>query len=173
MTAEEKARTAASKIKLMAFDVDGVLTDGRVYYSAEGEAMKAFSLRDGYGLELLREAGIEVAIITREDSPIVAARAAKLGLKTVCMGVQDKAAQLQRLAGERGLSAEEVGYMGDDLFDVGALRLAGFSAAPNDAQPEVIEVSDYVCRRNGGQRAVREVADFIIRSKEAAPGGTT
>lgn len=169
MTGEEKALAAASRVKLMAFDVDGVLTDGVVYYSAGGEAMKSFSLRDGYGLELLGRADIAVALITREDSPIVAARAAKLKLKTVCMGVKDKAAELRRLAVEKLISAEEIGYMGDDLFDIDALKYAGFSAAPNDAQSEVIEVVDYVCRRGGGQGAVREVADLIMKSKHRTP----
>ena len=158
---------AAARVKLLALDVDGVLTDGRVYVGAEGEVMKAFSMRDGHGIHMLMSAGVDVVLITREDSAIVKARAAKLGITSVHLGVLNKQEALARVAEERGLSAAEVGFVGDDIFDLEAMSWAGFSACPEDAEPEVVGAAGLVCRRPGGGGAVREVAAFII----AARGG--
>jgi 3-deoxy-D-manno-octulosonate 8-phosphate phosphatase (KDO 8-P phosphatase) len=154
----------ACRIRLVLSDCDGVLTDGTVYYSAAGEEMKRFSLRDGMGFERLRDVGIEGAIITRERSPIVERRAEKLGLH-LYQGVRDKTAALEVILRERGLQLGEIGYIGDDVNDLGpieALTSAGLTAAPSDATPEVRLAAHIRCSRPGGAGAFREFAEVIL-----------
>lgn len=153
----------AARIRLVLSDCDGVLTDGTVYYSARGEEMKRFSLRDGMGFERLRDAGIEGAIITRERSPIVERRAEKLGLR-LYQGVRDKAAALEAILAERGLARAEVGYIGDDVNDLGAIQALadGLTAAPSDAAPDVLAAVHVRCTRPGGAGAFREFAELIL-----------
>lgn len=158
-------RSAAARVKLLALDVDGVLTDGCVYVGPGGEVMKRFSVRDGHGIALLRQMGVEVALVTREDSPIVTARASKLSIGTTLLAVDDKRAALTDLALQHRLGPEEIGFMGDDLFDLDVMSWAGFSACPADAEPSVVEAAGLVCRRPGGSGAVREVAAFIIAAR--------
>ena len=129
------ADSRAARIRLMVLDVDGVLTDGRLYFGPQGEALKAFDVRDGHGIKLLMAGGIEVAILTARRSDIVTARMRELGVARVLQGQSDKRAALAALLAELGLAAEQCGYMGDDLPDLGALQLAGFAAAPADAAP--------------------------------------
>jgi 3-deoxy-D-manno-octulosonate 8-phosphate phosphatase (KDO 8-P phosphatase) len=154
----------ACRLRLVLSDCDGVLTDGTVYYSARGEELKRFSLRDGMGFERLRDGGIEGAILTRERSPIVQRRAEKLGLQ-LYQGVRDKAATLEAILRERGLAPGEVGYIGDDVNDLGpikALSAAGLTAAPADAEPAVRMAAHIHCGRNGGAGAFREFAEVIL-----------
>ncbi len=116
---------AAAAIRLLVLDVDGVMTDGRIYYSSTGEELKAFNIRDGLGIKLLQRAGIEVAIITGRTSPMVERRAGELGISRVVQGREDKQLALRELSGELGIPLEHCAYMGDDLPDLGAIRSAG------------------------------------------------
>ena len=149
-------------IKLLILDVDGTLTDGGVYFSAEGQALKRFDVHDGLGLVRLQEAGVEVALVTADSSPIAQARAAKLGIRAVFTGCRDKAEVVRRLLEERDLRPEEALYMGDDVSDLGAMAEVGNSAAPASAMVEVCEAADYVTAKSGGHGAVREVCDLIL-----------
>jgi N-acylneuraminate cytidylyltransferase len=149
-------------IRLLALDVDGVLTDGAMYYSLEGESLKRFSTYDGMGIELLRERGIEAAIITKEKSAFSRKRAEKLQIRHVLTGINDKKASLMNLAKKLNLKPREIAYMGDDVNDIEALKTAGFSACPQNAIDTVKHTVDYVCSRQGGNGAVREVCDLIL-----------
>jgi 3-deoxy-D-manno-octulosonate 8-phosphate phosphatase (KDO 8-P phosphatase) len=157
-------------LRLVLSDCDGVLTDGTVYVSEHGEALKRFSLRDGLGVERLREAGIETAIVTRERSPIVVRRAEKLRLPHHFEGVLDKADELPRILAAAGCGLDEVAYMGDDVNDLGILERVGeegLTAAPFDALEPVASVVHHVCRQRGGEGAFREFAEWILRLRGA------
>ncbi|HOX90178.1 MAG TPA: HAD hydrolase family protein [Burkholderiaceae bacterium] len=160
------AAARAARIRLMVLDVDGVLTDGRLYFGPQGEALKAFDVRDGHGIKLLMAGGVEVAILTARRSEIVAARMRELGVARVLQGQSDKRGALAALLAELGLEREQCGYMGDDLPDLGALQLAGFAAAPADAAPEVLAAAHWVAPREGGRAAVRAAAEFVLRAQE-------
>ncbi len=160
----------AQRVRLVLTDCDGVLTDGTVYVSEHGEALKRFSLRDGMGVERLREAGIETAIVTRERSPIVARRAEKLRLPHLFEGVLDKAAELARILAAAGCGPDEVAYIGDDVNDLGILGEVGregLTAAPFDALETVADAVHHVCRARGGEGAFREFAEWILRLRGA------
>ncbi|MEQ1743988.1 MAG: HAD-IIIA family hydrolase [Saprospiraceae bacterium] len=145
-------------------DCDGVLTDAGVYYSARGEEMKRFSLRDGMGVERLRKlCGVDTGIVTGENSPIVSRRAEKLQMTHVYLGIKDKAALLHTVLREHQMTAEEVAFIGDDLNDLEILQLVGLSACPADAMPAVKAVVQYGCQLNGGMGAFREFAEHIIQ----------
>ena len=149
-------------IKLLILDVDGTLTDGGLYFSAEGPVLKRLDVHDGLGLVRLQQAGVEVALISADSSPIVQARAEKLGIRAVFTGCGEKAEVVRQLLGERALTAEQVVYMGDDLTDLPAMSEVGNTAAPASAVVEVLEAVDYVTTRSGGHGAVREVCDLIL-----------
>jgi 3-deoxy-D-manno-octulosonate 8-phosphate phosphatase (KDO 8-P phosphatase) len=149
----------------MGFDVDGVLTDGTLYFSSQGDEMKAFSSLDGHGLKMLQRAGVEVAIISGRGSRALELRAANLGIDELHMGVDDKRALLTRLARQRGIELAQAGYMGDDVVDLPVLRACGFSATVADGHHEVLARVDYVAGKGGGRGAVREVCDLIIRAQ--------
>lgn len=156
----------ARRIRLLVSDVDGVLTDAGVYYSARGEELKRFSLRDGMGVERLREAEIETAFLTREDSAIVRARAQKLRLLHVFLGVRDKLAHFPELLARTRLEPGQVAYIGDDHNDLELLdhvAETGLSAAPADAASELLERVHYVTPAPGGHGAFRQFAEFILR----------
>lgn len=155
------------RIRLFATDVDGVLTDAGMYYSESGDEWKKFNTHDGMGIKLLQRAGLITAFVTLEDTKLVARRAAKLAVSEVHQGVMDKRETLRDLAERHGLSLAEVAYMGDDVNDVEALCAVGFSAAPADSLPVVRRVVNYLCRKKGGEGAVREVADLILEAKSA------
>lgn len=158
----EKAR----RIRLLLTDCDGVLTDAGVYYSAEGEMLKRFSIRDGMGVARLREiCDVETAIMTGETSGSVAKRAEKLLMQQLYLGVKDKAAKLVEILETSDLRPEEIAYIGDDVNDLGIIRLVGLSAAPADAMIEVRRVADYICSTPGGHGAFREFAELIITGK--------
>ncbi|MDH4027464.1 MAG: acylneuraminate cytidylyltransferase [Nitrospirota bacterium] len=152
------------KIKLLALDVDGVLTDGSMYYSPEGEALKRFSTYDGMGIELLRKNGIEAAIITKEKSAFSRKRAEKLMIKHVFTGVNEKKECLLKLAKELKLKTDEIAYMGDDVNDIEVLKTVGFSACPKNALEKVKAAVDHICSKQGGSGAVREVCDMILEN---------
>lgn len=153
------------RIRLLAVDVDGTLTDGAMYYDKDGEVLKRFHTRDGHGLATLRKAGIDIAFISGEDSPIAAARARKLGVTRVHGGVKDKLPVLKRLVAELGLAQAETAYMGDDVNDLECLNWAGVSACPADAVGAVRRSTGIVCRLPGGHGAVREFCDLIVAAK--------
>ncbi|RMF18030.1 MAG: HAD family hydrolase [Gammaproteobacteria bacterium] len=153
------------KIQLVALDVDGVLTDGRVTYTSAGEELKSFNIKDGLGLKLLRDAGIELAIITGRVSPMVERRARELGIAHLIQGREDKIVALQALCNDLNVNREQVAYMGDDLPDLAAIEWAALGAAPADGHPLVRAHADWVASRNGGQGAVRELAEHILRAQ--------
>jgi len=161
MTAVERA----AQIRVMILDVDGVLTDGRLYYGASGEVLKAFNVRDGHGVKLLREGGIEVAILTARQSDIVAVRARELGVERVVQGAADKLAGFERLLRDTGMSAQRCGYIGDDWPDLAVLARVGFAATVADAAPEVRAAAHWVTTAPGGAGAVRELAEFVLRAQ--------
>ncbi len=157
----------ASKIKLAIADVDGVLTDTGVYYSAKGEELKRFSIRDGMGMERLRKlVNVETGIITRENSEIVTSRANKLKIDELHLGVLDKEKTFDEILSKRNLSAEEIAYIGDDTIDVGIMKRAGLSACPKDATAFAKEVADIIVQSKGGFGAFRDLAEIIIEAKQ-------
>ena len=156
----------ASKIRLLLTDCDGVLTDGGVYYSAQGEEMKRFSLRDGMGVERLRNlAHVETGLITGENSDIVLRRTEKLGIREYHPGVRDKASKLKEILKSKNLDANEVAYIGDDSNDLEIMKLVGLSACPADAMPVIIEIAGIVTENKGGFGALRDFAEIIINAK--------
>jgi 3-deoxy-D-manno-octulosonate 8-phosphate phosphatase (KDO 8-P phosphatase) len=152
----------ARAIRLLVLDVDGVLTDGRLYISAAGEELKVFHVRDGSGLVAIQRAGITVAIISGRDSPAVTRRATELGIRHVHQGVADKGALLDRLLDELGIAAEETACVGDDTPDAPMLRRAGLAIGVADAHPALLAAAHWVTKSNGGQGAVREVCDLLL-----------
>ena len=158
----------ARRLRLMAFDVDGVMTDGRLYYSADGEAFKVFNSQDGHGLKRLAASGVTLAIITGRNSPMVARRASDLGIQYVVQGREDKGAALAALAGELGVGAEECAYMGDDEPDVSALEWAALGFAVADAHASAQAAACRVMRAAGGRGAVREVCDLLLAARNGS-----
>lgn len=172
-----RRRTVAARdIRLFVVDVDGTLTDGGMYYDADGEAMKKFDTRDAKGLLLLRDAGVRICVVTQENSPAVHARMRKLGIDDYFPAVTDKPAWLAEHGARWGIGVDQTAYIGDDLNDLPGLRAVGFSCCPADAVPEVRAAVHYVCRAAGGAGAVREASDLIrshlpsARPPHAAPG---
>lgn len=157
---------ALQGIRLFATDVDGVLTDAGMYYAESGEELKKFNTRDGMGLKLLQRAGLITALITMENTKLVARRGEKLAIPEVHQGVHDKVGVLRGLAERYGLTLQQVAYIGDDVNDLEALQAVGFSAAPADGIPPVLKIVDYVCKKRGGEGAVREVADLILEAQK-------
>jgi 3-deoxy-D-manno-octulosonate 8-phosphate phosphatase (KDO 8-P phosphatase) len=156
----------AARIRLVLLDVDGVLTDGRLYYGPQGEALKAFDVRDGHGIVLLRDR-VEFGVISGRPGETSRARLADLRVKHLVFGQRDKLVGYAGLA-HLGIPDDEVAYMGDDVNDVPLLRKVGLSACPADAHPEVIGEVDLVTRAPGGRGAVRELCDLILRAKGPA-----
>jgi len=150
-------------IKLLALDVDGTLTDGSVYMDGEGHEFKRFDIQDGMGIAMLRRQGIEVAIISGRFSASTDQRAKDLGIPFVFNGVKDKLATLVSLAEKLNLKPEEVAYMGDDVNDIECIMWAGLGVAVANARQETKEAADYVTASSGGQGAVREVADMLLK----------
>lgn len=151
-----------AKIKLLVMDVDGTLTDGRIYIGAQGEVMKAFDVRDGYAIaNILPQLGITPAIITGRSSAIVEQRAKELKITELYQGVTDKLAKLKEVASKFNASADEVAYIGDDLNDLDCIKNCGMTACPADAIPEVLDAVDYTCKHDGGRGAVREFIDCL------------
>jgi 3-deoxy-D-manno-octulosonate 8-phosphate phosphatase (KDO 8-P phosphatase) len=154
----------AGKVRILLLDVDGVLSDGGIAYDGEGREIKRFHVRDGHGVKLMQRAGIEVGIISGRHSDAVSVRAKELGISLVRQGTFDKVAAWKEILSERGLSAGETAYVGDDLVDLPLLRKVGFSASVADAEESVRSAADYVASRTGGHGAVREIIEFILRS---------
>ncbi len=153
-----------ANLKLLALDVDGILTDGKIFYSDSGQELKAFNVKDGLGLKQLISAGIHVAIITSRTSTIVEKRAEELGIRIVKQGVKNKLAALYDICVELKIEINECAFMGDDLPDIEAMSSAGIGLTVADAITEVIKRADWVSTRPGGQGAVREVCEIILQS---------
>lgn len=153
------------KIRLLLLDVDGVMTDGCIYYGSKGEIMKKFNAKDGYGIVKLQRMGVKVGIITGRVSEIVARRARELGIQDVYQNQLDKIEAYRHLTKKLGLADDEVAYIGDDEPDMPILQIVGFSAAPVDAVPLVLQAVSYVCRKGGGRGAVREVVDMLLDAR--------
>ncbi|MQY52634.1 KdsC family phosphatase [Rhodocyclus gracilis] len=166
MQAHRHARDCARPLRVMAFDIDGVMTDGTLFFTDEGTELKAFNTLDGLGIKLLQQAGIIVAIITGRRSPCVARRAENLGIEHLFQGIEDKRATLAAFLAEHGIDAAHAGYMGDDIVDLRVMAACGFSAAPGDAHPLAQRQATLVTQRHGGHGAVREVCEFILDAQD-------
>lgn len=154
----------ARDIKLLALDVDGVLTDGKLLYGNDGEELKSFSILDGLGIKLLQDNGIDVAIITGRKSDIVARRAKELTIKHVIQGREDKLTALNELLTITGLGLQQVAYMGDDLPDLGAIIASHIGATVDNAHSVVKSHADWIAVNKGGSGAVREFADWLLNA---------
>jgi 3-deoxy-D-manno-octulosonate 8-phosphate phosphatase (KDO 8-P phosphatase) len=155
----------AARIRLMIFDVDGVLTDGSLHYGPDGESIKTFNVLDGHGIKLLQQSGVTAAIISARKSTIVARRAADLGIAHVQQGVHDKRTAFEQLLAQTALSSEACGFVGDDVIDLPILLRVGFAASVPNAHPEVQARVHYVTKAAGGACAARELCDFILRAQ--------
>ena len=167
---DEAIRLRAARVRLMIFDVDGILTDGSLHFGADGEMMKRFHVLDGHGMKLLQENGIVTALLSARSSPIVGRRAADLGIPHVAQGVHDKRAALQQLCTATGIGADDCGFIGDDWLDLPVLTRIGFSASVPGAHAEVRRRVHYVTRAGGGQGAAREVCDLLLRAQDKYQG---
>ena len=155
----------AKKVELLLLDVDGVLTDGTVYYLPEAGEVKGFNTQDGFGLRILQEAGISVGLITARNSEAVSRRARDLKIQHIAAGCSDKAAAYAELLAQTGLKSEQTAYMGDDWLDLPVLVKVGCAFAPANAVPELRQRADYVTEQRGGHGAVREVCELILEAK--------
>ena len=163
-------RNVLQRIRLFATDVDGVLTDGGMYYAESGDEWKKFNTRDGMGIKLLQRAGFITAIVTQERTKLVARRAEKLAIPELHQGVMDKLSCVREMAARHGLTLSQVAYIGDDINDLETLEAVGFSATPADGMPLVAGVVDYVCQKKGGEGAVREIIEMILSAQALRQG---
>ncbi|MDR0647238.1 MAG: HAD-IIIA family hydrolase [Puniceicoccales bacterium] len=154
------------KIRLIAFDVDGVLTDGRLYYGAHGECMKVFHAKDGYSIKLALTYGYHMAIITGRKSVFVEKRADDWGIKHVFQGIHDKQPVFEALCKELNIGYEQTAYMGDDVLDMPVLKLVGFATCPKDAMPVVKKSCHWISKYKGGLGAARELCDLILSARK-------
>ncbi|MBP3458855.1 MAG: HAD-IIIA family hydrolase [Lachnospiraceae bacterium] len=150
------------KIKVFVMDVDGTMTDGKIYMGENGEMFKAFNIKDGYGIhEILPEHGVTTVILTGRTSKIVMNRARELEIGHVLQNVKDKGSAIRQLAAELGYDTAEFAYIGDDMIDIGGMKLCGINGCPADAVREVKEVCDFVSSKNGGDGAVRDFIEWL------------
>lgn len=155
----------AKSIQLILMDCDGVLTDGRLYFSKQGEELKVFHVRDGQGLVSWHAAGFDSGIISGRDArAIIEARAGELGIKYVRVKSSNKVGDLKGILAEARVEAEHVAFIGDDIGDIGLMKVVGFAVAVADAMPEVKETAHYVTEKAGGHGAVREVTDLLLKA---------
>ena len=159
------AALRARRVRLVIFDVDGVLTDGRLWYGPKGDVMKVFHAFDGHGIKLLQYAGLVTAILSGRRSPAVTARAKELGIKHVLQGIDDKLAAFQKLLRKIRIKADDAAYMGDDLVDLPVLERCGFACAPREAPAAVRSRVHYVAEAPAGRGAVRELCDLMLRAQ--------
>lgn len=164
-TLHADANARAAKIRLMIFDIDGVMTDGSLHYMAEGEAIKTFHVHDGLGIKLLQQSGIPTAIMTARTSEIITRRAKDLGIAHVMQGVHDKRVGLETLLAQLGLTPDACGFIGDDWIDLPVLTRVGFAVSVPNGRAEVQARAHYVTQARGGHGAVRELCDLIMRAQ--------
>lgn len=161
----EALKPRLAKLRLLALDVDGVLTDGTINIGTAGEAFKGFNAKDGLGVSCALRSGLQVAVITGRRSEIIHRRAEELGITLLCEGVKDKYAALSQLRQSLDLEQGQVAYMGDDLNDLPAFKAAGLAFAPRDGVDEICAAADYITLAFGGKGAVREAAELILRAQ--------
>ncbi|MCD6025749.1 MAG: putative 3-Deoxy-D-manno-octulosonate 8-phosphate phosphatase kdsC-like [Solimicrobium sp.] len=159
------AQQKAAQVRLMIFDVDGILTDGRMQFNAEGEFLKSFHVHDGLGIQLLKKMGIATAIISARQTSIVTKRAEDLGITYVYQGNHDKRVTFSQLLVDTGICAQECGFMGDDVVDLPLFSKVGFAVSVPNAHYEARIRADYITEASGGLGAVREICDFILRAQ--------
>lgn len=152
-------------IKLVVLDVDGTLTDGKLYIDNMGNEMKAFDVKDGLAISQAVKQGIKFAIITGKTSKIVERRGTELGIQDIIQGSSDKVGDLKKILEKYNFTFEDTAYIGDDLIDLKAMSLCGFSACPKDSVEEIIKISDFVSSKNGGCGAVREILEYILKKQ--------
>lgn len=155
----------ASAIDLVSFDVDGVLTDGKLYYTDQGEEIKAFHVQDGSAIKLLEQNGIRTAIVTGRRSPMVSRRAQELGISYVFQGVDDKVQCLADLCESLRLAPAQTAHVGDDLPDLGLFRFVGLGIGVPNGHPTALAAADYVTRLAGGQGVAREICELLLRAR--------
>lgn len=158
-------KSICKNIKLVISDVDGVLTDGGMFYSDSGEIMKKFHTHDGMAVELLLKNNIPTILMTKEKSQIVKKRASKIKIKETFLGVLEKEKLLKKICSKYSLKTKNIAYIGDDVNDIEIMKLVGFSASPNDGISEVKKIVQYICKNDGGKGAFREFVDLIISKK--------
>lgn len=156
---------AARRVRLLVLDVDGVLTDGRLHYTASGEEMKSFSVLDGLGIKLLRQQGIQVAIITARRSPALERRVGELGIEHCIQGREDKLQALAELLARTGITLAETAYIGDDLPDLAAITAVGLGMTVANASPDVAQRARWQSSARGGEGAVREACEMLLRER--------
>ena len=161
----DRIKTLARQIELLILDIDGVLTDGSLFIGDDGQQYKAFNSRDGHGIRMLHECGIDTAIITGRTSNVVTLRAKELGIKTVLQGHRNKLPAFQEMVIASGLNSHQIAYIGDDVIDLPVMTQVGFSIAVNDAAPFVIQHAHWTTRAKGGRGAVRETCEFILNAR--------
>jgi 3-deoxy-D-manno-octulosonate 8-phosphate phosphatase (KDO 8-P phosphatase) len=162
----DEARSRAAQVRLMIFDVDGVLTDGSLHFGADGELIKTFNVMDGQGIRLLQNAGIATAIISARQSPLVQRRANDLGITHVFQGAHDKRIAFEQLLTQTGTQAQHCGFIGDDVIDLPILLRSGFAASVPGGHAEVRQRVHYTTTAHGGRGAVRELCDFILNAQD-------
>jgi 3-deoxy-D-manno-octulosonate 8-phosphate phosphatase (KDO 8-P phosphatase) len=162
---QDDAVARAARVRLMIFDVDGILTDGSLHYGPDGETIKTFNVLDGHGIKLLQQSGVATAIISARKSGIVARRAADLGIQHLFQGVHDKRAAFDQLLIKTGVAEDASGFIGDDVIDLPILLRTGFAASVPNAHAEVKARVHYVTQAQGGRGAARELCDFIMRAQ--------
>jgi 3-deoxy-D-manno-octulosonate 8-phosphate phosphatase (KDO 8-P phosphatase) len=155
----------AARVRLVCFDIDGVLTDGGLIYGPQGEALKAFHVHDGLGLKLVMQAGIEVAIVTARDSAIVAARMRDLGVDRVHQGERDKLARVRAIAQSLSLDLDQVAYVGDDLPDLSAMKAVGLAIAVANARAPIAAIAHWRTTAHGGRGAARDVCELLLHAQ--------
>ncbi|MGE5399942.1 MAG: KdsC family phosphatase [Ignavibacteriales bacterium] len=161
---EEILQEKIRNIRLVLTDIDGVWTDGGLYYTRDGLVMKRFNVKDGMGVNRLRERGIETGIVSGDNSEVINVRGERLKINLIYTGIQDKKKALDEICALRNLKYENVAFIGDDVNDIEILQSAGLTAAPGDAMDEIIEMVDYVCKRRGGDGAFREFVELILKT---------
>ncbi|HYD59720.1 MAG TPA: HAD family hydrolase [Noviherbaspirillum sp.] len=162
---QDDALARAARVRLMIFDVDGILTDGSLHYAPDGEMIKTFNVLDGHGIKLLQQSGVATAIISARKSAIVAKRAADLGIAHLYQGVHDKLEAFEQLLEKTGVDRNACGFVGDDVIDLPILLRVGFAASVPNGHAEVKSRVHYVTQAGGGRGAARELCDFILRAQ--------
>lgn len=161
---KQHLRRKAKKIKLIALDVDGVLTDGRITLASDGGETKSFDVRDGLGVVMARRAGFELAIVSGRPSKVTTLRAKELGIKIVRQGAREKLEVLKEITEKLGVGLDAVLFMGDDTLDLAAMKASLVAVAPADAHPAALKAADWVTRSPGGRGAVREIIDILLEA---------
>ncbi|MBL4908668.1 MAG: 3-deoxy-manno-octulosonate-8-phosphatase KdsC [Alteromonadaceae bacterium] len=154
-----------TRVKLLVCDIDGVFSDGRIYLGNDGEELKAFHTKDGFGIKALIASGVQVAVITGRKSTIVYNRMRALNVNHIIQGQEDKLPALKEIAHQQNIALENIAYIGDDIPDLACIKVVGLGVAVNDAHPSVVQQADYITQLNGGFGAVRELCDTIMQCK--------